>query len=136
MRLETTGVSKFSRILVFGGRKFNRRTIIYKVLEKHKELFTEDATFISGMARGADIIGFEWARDNGYKTLSFPVMDEDWKTYGKGAGHIRNQKMLTEGKPDLAFCFPGETGTADMLERLRKHNRKFGSRKIQIIVVK
>jgi hypothetical protein len=38
----------------------------------------------------------------------------DWNRLGPGAGHIRNQRMIDEGKPDAAVAFPGGTGTADM----------------------
>ena len=40
------------------------------------------------------------------------------------AGHIRNQQMIDEGKPDLVVAFPGGAGTADMIRRAKKHNLK------------
>ena len=39
-------------------------------------------------------------------------------------GHIRNQQMIDEGKPDLVVAFKGGTGTADMTRRAKKHNIK------------
>ena len=39
-------------------------------------------------------------------------------------GHIRNQQMIDEGKPDLVVAFKGGTGTADMVRRAKKHNIK------------
>jgi len=54
--------------------------------------------------------------------MSFPA---DWKSYGKGAGPIRNQLMLDEGKPDLVLAFHNDIsssrGTADMIRRAKKH---------------
>lgn len=34
--------------------------------------------------------------------LRFPAK---WNEHGKAAGPIRNQQMLTEGKPDVVFAF-------------------------------
>ncbi len=53
----------------------------------------------------------------------------DWDKFGKGAGPIRNQQMIDEGKPDLVVAFPGGTGTADMVKRAKKHG-------IEVIEVK
>jgi hypothetical protein len=36
-----------------------------------------------------------------------------------GAGPIRNQRMLVEGKPDLVVAFPGGKGTAGMVTLAR-----------------
>jgi hypothetical protein len=58
-----------------------------------------------------------WAKQFGIQTLAFPA---DWKTHGKAAGFIRNQRMLDEGKPDLVLGFPGGSGTADMCSRAER----------------
>ena len=73
-------------------------------------------TVISGAARGADIIGIDFAVINWTKLEVYPA---DWKKYGKRAGAIRNQQMLDSGI-DLAVQFPGGKGTADMRKRLDK----------------
>lgn len=71
---------------------------------------------ISGCARGADMLGIEWAEANGIEVARFPA---DWDTHGRAAGPIRNQQMLDEGKPDLVVAFPGGRGTADMVRRTK-----------------
>lgn len=43
----------------------------------------------------------------------------DWKTHGKRAGSIRNQKMIDDYHPQLVVAFPGGAGTADMVRRAR-----------------
>lgn len=45
---------------------------------------------------------------------SYPA---DWKRDGRGAGPIRNQRMIDEGKPHIVIAFPGGKGTADMVMR-------------------
>ena len=41
-------------------------------------------------------------------------------THGKGAGPIRNQRMLDAGQPDLVVAFEGGRGTADMITRTKR----------------
>lgn len=71
---------------------------------------------ISGMATGADSLAVEFAEHFRLKLHKFPA---DWARYRNGAGHIRNQQMIDEGLPKLGIAFPGGTGTADMLKRLK-----------------
>ena len=55
------------------------------------------------------------------RVLAFPA---DWDKYHKAAGHIRNQQMLTEGKPTLVLAFHHDLarskGTKDMVRRALK----------------
>jgi hypothetical protein len=44
----------------------------------------------------------------------------EWETLGRKAGPIRNERMLTEGKPDLVVAFPGGRGTAHMTRLARE----------------
>lgn len=71
---------------------------------------------ISGMADGADSLAVLYAKIFNLKLHAFPA---DWKRYKNGAGNIRNQQMIDEGKPQLGIAFPGGKGTADMTNRLK-----------------
>lgn len=79
----------------------------------------ESCLVIEGEASGADLLGKRAALYLGMKFLMFPA---DWKRYGKRAGILRNQQMLTEGCPDLVLAFwkNKSRGTADMINRARK----------------
>jgi hypothetical protein len=46
----------------------------------------------------------------------------EWESLGRKAGPIRNQRMLTEGKPALVVAFPGGKGTANMVAQARATN--------------
>ena len=50
----------------------------------------------------------------------YPAFPADWNRHHKAAGHIRNQQMLTEGKPTLVLAFHnnimGSKGTRDMIK--------------------
>ncbi len=101
------------RFLVCGGRDYVNRQAVYDALDLLNNEVGVTA-IISGMARGADTHGAQWAQDRGVELVKFPA---DWNKHGKGAGPIRNQQMLNEGKPDGVVAFPGRNGTADMIYR-------------------
>ena len=74
------------------------------------------STIIHGNYRGADKIAAKRGRLRGHKVIP---MDSEWSKYGRGAGPIRNRRMLEEGQPDLVIAFHDDLsrskGTADML---------------------
>ena len=107
------------RVLVCGGREFNDRDAVAKALRPYKpEHVTKpcEHKIIHGGAPGADTLAGEWAEVFGVPFRIFPA---DWRTHGKAAGPIRNQRMIDEGKPDIVIAFPGGRGTADMVRRAR-----------------
>ena len=104
------------RILVCGGREYTNYQRVGYALDL---LLASKGPFalIHGDARGADRTAAQWARINRLEEISaYPA---EWDAHGKAAGAIRNQRMLDDGKPDAAVAFPGGTGTADMVRRLR-----------------
>ncbi len=97
------------RVLVCGGRDFNDADLVARTLDA--EAITH---VIQGGARGADRLGYDWARKRKVPVSTF---NADWQRFGPKAGPLRNQQMLDEGKPDLVIAFPGGRGTADMVRR-------------------
>lgn len=106
------------RLLVTGGREFTDRDAVYAALNaaNHKRSIK---VLIHGGARGADTLADDWANGLGIERLAFPVTDQEWRLLGKRAGHVRNQRMLDQGKPDGVLGFPGQAGTKYMLFRSR-----------------
>lgn len=109
------------RVLVCGGRDF---TDAFKLAEVMREVCSmladgRDAIteIIHGGCRGADALAGQWAATRRIPVRVFPA---DWKLHGKAAGAIRNQQMLTEGKPHIVVVMPGGRGTADMCKRAKK----------------
>lgn len=123
------------RVLVCGGRDYSDAERIYSVLDHYNKEAGGFDIVIQGEARGADLISKMWAVCAGVPTVDFPA---DWSNldvtpcvvrkrrdgslYNAAAGAARNQQMIDEGKPTLGICFPGGTGTRDMISRLH-HNR-------------
>lgn len=48
-------------------------------------------------------------------------------------GPMRNQRMLDEARPQVVIAFPGGSGTADMVDKVRAAIR--GGMKIELIEV-
>ena len=102
------------RVLVCGGRDYTDSHKLHEVLDSLDKI---ELVIIEGGARGADTMASCWAAFNSVECLTFHA---NWNKYGRGAGHIRNQQMLDEGKPDLVIAFPGGKGTANMISRAKK----------------
>jgi len=104
------------KILVCGSREFADYHLIWQVLTAIEERAT--LKIIEGAARGADLIASEIAGRLGCEVAEFPAQ---WMKHGRGAGIIRNQQMLDEGKPDRVIAFstiyPLTPGTHDMVQR-------------------
>lgn len=101
------------RVLVCGGRDFNN----YEVVKQWVDSFSP-THIIEGGAKGADTLGWKYAKSNG---IDFTTFKAEWDRHGKAAGMIRNQQMIDEGKPDLVVAFQGGRGTQDMIKRAKKH---------------
>ena len=118
------------RVLVCGGRKYGRKWTathgwvederqinrLFKVLDKALEAATlaeRPFVLIHGGAKGADSLSGLWAAAR--QVSDVRVYEADWETHGRGAGPIRNQKMLTESQPHVIIAFEGGKGTAHMV---------------------
>jgi hypothetical protein len=97
------------RVLVCGGRHYHDEANVYATLDRLKP-----TTVIEGGATGADFLANAWSIDHDVDCETYYA---EWKKFGRSAGAIRNQRMLTEGRPDLVVAFPGGKGTADMVRR-------------------
>lgn len=104
------------RVLVCGGRGYEDRVSLFKVLDA-AHYANPIECLIHGAARGADSLAADWALDRDVLCKAYPA---DWDRDGRAAGPIRNQRMLDEGKPHMVVAFPGGRGTADMIRRAEK----------------
>lgn len=116
------------KIIACGSRSWTDREMVYMVLDRVSVIRKLDwdiwehrvRMLIHGGAKGADEMAGQWALIAGIPQTVFRAQ---WDVFGRRAGMIRNQLMLTEGKPDLvlAFRMPGKSpGTDDMIRRARE----------------
>lgn len=99
-------------IVITGSREFNN----YEILsEEMRSAFSEGDLFIVGDARGVDRAAIGICAGEGWSYMSFKA---DWKRYGRGAGHIRNDEMLDQN-PDLVLAFwdGSSPGTKSMIDK-------------------
>lgn len=83
-----------------------------------------------GGAAGADSIAASIVRAWGYRDDPDPVTPEEWRRFGKRAGHLRNWRMVERGA-DVCLAFPlgrspGTRGCMDMCRRAGIPVREFG----------
>lgn len=78
---------------------------------------------VCGKARGADTLGERWAIENDIAVKEFPVTSEDWKRYGKAAGHRRNEEMGDYADAAVIFwngISKGSLGMKKYMDKLKK----------------
>ena len=113
--LHSTMISD-QRILICGDRNWTDYHMIANIV-----LWKKPTLIIEGGARGADSCAREAAQAHNIPYLEFRAK---WEDHGKAAGPIRNQQMITEGKPDLVIAFHDDLenskGTKDMIRRAKK----------------
>lgn len=124
------------KVLVCGDRKWDDEQVIYNILTGIAFEIDEPLTVIQGMAKGADLIANEWATTwtsqqihagqprEGMADVTNDPYPANWEKHHRAAGPIRNQQMLTEGRPDVVYAFHDDIGhskgTRDMVNRAVK----------------
>ena len=115
------------RIVIAGGRDFNNYELLKSTAEtvidtnKHND---EQITIVSGVAKGADTLGEQFAKEFGYNLKRFPA---DWDKIGKYAGYFRNEEMAKFASEEdngmlIAFWDTQSRGTKHMIDMAKKYN--------------
>lgn len=106
-------------IIVCGGRSYNDRATVYKVLDQLRpDVVVHGACGVDADARdwsrmrGADRFADEWAVLKGVQRHRRPAM---WDLMGNKAGPVRNRQMATEFPTATVVAFPGGKGTGNMV---------------------
>jgi hypothetical protein len=119
---------KPNRVIVAGSRTF----VDYALLDRKlthilQRLTPDDTAIVSGLARGADLMGKRWAEEHGFDVLPFPA---NWYPRGKsggldrGAGYRRNEEMLKVATHLVAFWDGQSHGTSNMIRIAREADIK------------
>jgi hypothetical protein len=69
---------------------------------------------VSGGAKGVDSMARRWAKENGVKCEEYLP---DWNKYGRGAGPIRNSKIIELATHVIAFPSRSGRGTQDSIRK-------------------
>lgn len=107
------------KLLIAGGRDFNNRELMMYHLKAMFDLGEIDPSveLICGMARGADMLGYEI-----FKAAELPihVFKPDWNGLGKRAGFVRNEEMGDVADLALIFWDQQSRGTKHMIDYMAK----------------
>ena len=99
-------------VIICGDRNWTDEDTI----DEYIKTLPPKSTIILGNCRGADKKAAKLGTLRGHRVIP---MDAEWNKYGRGAGPIRNRRMLEEEQPDLVVAFHDDLskskGTADML---------------------
>jgi len=117
--------------LICGGRDFKDQTMFDSAMSELVAEFGCPRMIVQGGADGADAMAMEWGCRMAIDVQTEPA---DWMRHGKGAGPIRNQKMLDKFSPRVVIAFPGGAGTLDMVRRA--HAAKIATGTPDVIEVK
>jgi hypothetical protein len=112
------------RVLICGDRNWEDYELIEAEIRNLLRRLGDDEelTVIHGCARGADSLAGQASKSLKVDHIEeYPAL---WETYGRGAGPIRNQQMLKEGRPTQVIAFHDDLehsrGTRDMVRRAER----------------
>ena len=108
------------KYLIAGSRDFNNYNLLLEVLNQYEK----PDVIIEGGARGADLLGKRFAKENNIECLEYKA---NWDKYGKSAGYKRNIEMVNQlNHNDIAFIFwDGKSkGTKHTIDLCNKNNIK------------
>jgi hypothetical protein len=106
------------KLIVAGGRDFNDEMLLERVLIALADVDYADKgiSIVSGMARGADALGYQFAKANNVKAYPFPA---EWEKHGTRAGFVRNAAMGDFADGLLAFWDGKSRGTDHMIKYMQ-----------------
>lgn len=94
---------------------------VKRVAKRHK-IPEHEVVIVEGGAQGADKIGYWYAK---HRQLTCITVNAEWNRLGKGAGPVRNQKMLgLNVVRAVSFWDWSSSGTLDMIGRCESANIK------------
>lgn len=102
-----------SKVIVAGGRNFNNYPLLCDRLDLYLKDMGGDIEIVSGTAKGADLLGEQYAKEKGYPVKRFPA---DWDAHGKKAGYIRNKQMADYATHCVVFWDGKSKGSKMMID--------------------
>lgn len=110
------------RIVIAGCRDYTNYNQAKEYIDKCLSNIRKENEIIimSGGAKGADALGEQYAKENGFKIERY---NADWDKYGRSAGPKRNELMAKNC--DCVICFwDGQSrGTKSMIDYAKKYNK-------------
>ena len=111
------------KLIVAGGRDFRDGFILsHEIMHlAYGPLDDRNVSIVTGMARGADKLAWEFARVHGVKCYEYPA---NWREHGRRAGILRNEQMGRFADGLLAFWDGQSRGTRHMIQFMQETQGK------------
>ena len=106
------------KLIIAGSRTIEDYKVLLKAINHFK--LTDIREIVSGVARGADLLGEQYGEENGIHVEQFHAK---WKAYGKSAGFRRNKQMGHYGDALLALWDGKSKGTAHMVNIMNEYKK-------------
>ena len=110
---------KKKRIAIVGSRNYNNRSEIYKYLDSKLDRIGHLVS--GGCPTGADNIAQQYAKDRG---LSITIHYPNWERDKKGAGFIRNRRIVEDCDILIAWQANNSKGTQNSIDLAKKLGKK------------
>jgi hypothetical protein len=107
----------YGHVMIGGTRTFEDYEAFKAALNEHVEL-NKISHIVHGNCKGVDAMADRWARENNKTVIICKAL---WSTYGKAAGPIRNQKMITQSDSCIFFWDFNSSGTQNAIETATGH---------------
>ncbi len=101
------------KVIIAGSRSISNYEEVKKAIEASGFDITE---VVSGMARGVDSLGIQWAKENNIPIKEFPAK---WNEDGRKAGYLRNVEMAAYADALIAICLDDSKGTTHMITTMK-----------------
>lgn len=111
------------KLIIAGSRNVQDKKTVIKYLFRAVDI-NDVSLVISGGCYGVDQIGEQIADDLGIPKKVIEVKKDEWSTFGKAAGPMRNRKMAEQADALLAIWDGKSRGTKNMIEEALKKNLK------------
>ncbi|MBC8427529.1 MAG: DUF2493 domain-containing protein [Proteobacteria bacterium] len=115
-----------SKTIIAGGRNITDYNYVIEACKQSHFVITE---VVSGMAKGVDTLGEQWAREHNIPIKQFPA---NWDKYGRRAGPIRNEEMGDYSECLIAIWDGKSRGTKHMIDYATKKGLKIYIYKIYL----
>jgi hypothetical protein len=107
------------KVIIAGSRDFNDYETLKEICDFMLSRQT-DIEIVSGVAKGADLLGERYAKEKGYSIKQFPA---NW-SIGKQAGYLRNEEMAQYADAAIVFWDGKSKGSEHMINLAKKYNLK------------
>ena len=108
------------KFAIVGSRSITDINLVNLILDSILFIFGKPLQIISGGAIGIDNIGENWAKEN---NIDINIIKPDWIKYGKKAGFIRNEDIISNCDICIAIWDGSSKGTKHDIELCTKYKK-------------